>query len=52
MQNETTAETTMANCSNDEGKVKDEDNDEGDFMIGVAKSAQAVLSGTFCFMSS
>ena len=33
MQKETTAETTMANCSNDEAKVMDEANDEGDFMI-------------------
>ena len=33
MQNETSAETSMANCSNDEGKVKDEANNEGDFMI-------------------
>lgn len=34
MQNETwTAETTMASCSNDEAKVMDEADVEGDFTI-------------------
>ena len=34
MQNETwTAETTMASCSNDEAKVMDKADVEGDFMI-------------------
>lgn len=34
MQHETwTAETTMASCSNNEAKVMDEADDEGNFMI-------------------
>ena len=35
MQNETTAETTMANCSNDE--AMDAANDEGDLMIPLKR---------------